>query len=191
MSILETPYGKMFKRKPTSARTGPTYQPNSSFTEKDEEFEAKIRFYRDNMRKKAQQPKANAPFRGENVFDFETWYQAHFHDRYNPKQRKFQQKTEAEIKLEAYREKLRILDEMRRPPKRYTEREPLSDIDIQMMELQNKQIRKELWTTFWLFSILIVATFTTAYIIDQNGSHKREIRSLPSTENSDDINKQK
>lgn len=165
MFSLETPYGKVHRRRPTY-----NPQPSSTFTEKDEELVEKIRIFRQNMRKRAKKSSANDYeeylHRRENVFDFDAWYRAHFQDD-------FEQKLRNERATQFSREYRQQMDrimrgETIRPPRPFTDKDKqtLSDIEIQMEEMAKKELQKHVSNALMIWAIFMAIFFIVAYIIE-------------------------
>lgn len=164
---IETPYGRV-QRRPRYKQPQQS-ESSSSFSEKDEDLAEKIRSYRANMRKNARRPREDEEFtfRRENVFDFDAWYRAHFNDDFDTKLRDERIKQYAEQYKE---QKQRILrgDMFRiRPPRPYLERKEPSDIENQMEEMTQKEIRREIKNTLLLGIIVIVSISIALAIMDK------------------------
>lgn len=173
IDIVETPYAKVVYRS-TATHERPSYHPTSAFTEKDEDFEAKIRFYRENMRQKATRPQENFKFRRERVFDFDAWYRAHFYDDFNPKTRNERVKQETEKTYEQRKEEMRIRHKFGiRPPRPFTDKKVQSDIDAQTEEMLERRRFKEIVNFMVLAIILLSAMAMCIHLIEQSSPMNR------------------
>lgn len=166
--FLETPYGRISRRVRTTSA-----QPSSAFSEKDEDLDEKIRTFRQNMRRRTKKPSEDDEFtfRRENVFNFEAWYRAHFHDDFETKIRDDRKKMYAE----QYREQMeRISKGLHhiRPPTPFAQHKQKSDIDYQMEEMVEKELRKQILNILQIGLIVIVFGFVGVCIfqkyLDQN-----------------------
>lgn len=122
------------------------------------------------MRKGARKPSANEDdefmFRRENVFDFDAWYRAHFQDDFEKKLR-----NERALKFARdYQQQMeRIMrGEQIRPPRPYSQRPTLSDIEIQMDEMEKKELHKDVSLVVLFLAIFIVSFFLVVCIIEAN-----------------------
>lgn len=143
-----------------------TAQPSSTFSEKDEDLAEKIRTYRENIRRKSQKPSEDEEFtfRRENVFDFEAWYRAHFHDDFETKIRDERKKMYAEQYQEQMERISKGLHRIR-PPRPYPQRKEQSDIDYQTMEMEEKEFRKRIANIVQLVVIVIIGSIIVVYIL--------------------------
>lgn len=126
----------------------------------------KIRAYRENMRKRTRRQSSEQDdftFHRENVFDFDAWYRAHFHDDFETNLRKERIKQYTQ----EYKERL-ARDERFRPPRPYVEREekPPSDIEMQMEEMFRKEVRRHILNIFSIFMLFLIALLICVYIIE-------------------------
>lgn len=123
--------------------------------------------YRENMRKRARKPGEYEEFifRRENVFDFDAWYRAHFHDDFDTKLRDERIKTYSK----QYEEQMkRILEGQHiRPPRPFVERKELSDIEKQMIEMEENEIKKDIRQTLKLAGYFLITFLIITYIIDK------------------------
>lgn len=144
-------------------------QPSSAFSQKDDELAEKIRIFRENMRKRSKKPSEGedeSTFRRENMFDFDAWYRAHFHDDFDTKIRDERKKMYAE----QYQEQMERISKglyRIRPPRPYTERKERSDIDYLKMEMEAEEMKKEITNAVKLALILIVGLVFAAYILQK------------------------
>lgn len=148
-----------------------SYNPESSapFHAKDDELAEKIRKYRENMRRKPKKSSENEDFqfRRENMFDFEAWYRAHFHDDFETKLRK----ERIEKFAEQYQEQMRRISRGQyrvRPPRPYVDPQKQSDIEKQMFEMAEREYKEKILTTFNLGVMLFIAATIIACIIEYN-----------------------
>ena len=143
-------------------------QPNSAFSQKDDELAEKIRIFRENMRRKSKKPSEGEEFtfRRENMFDFDAWYRAHFHDDFDTKIRDDRKKMYAE----QYQEQMERISKglyRIRPPRPYAERKERSDIDYQKMEMEAEEMKKQITNLVKLAMILIVGIVYATYILQK------------------------
>lgn len=143
-------------------------QPNSAFSRKDDELAEKIRIFRENMRQKSQKPSEyeEFTFRRENMFDFDAWYRAHFHDDFDAKIRDERKKMYAED----YQEQMERISKglyRIRPPRPYPQRRERSDIDYQKMEMESEEMKGQITNSVKLAMILIVGIVFAVYILQK------------------------
>lgn len=60
-----------------------TYEYASEFSERDPEFEAKVRFYRQYWRQKAK--RQTSAYKGSRPYDFDSWFDAHYGNSFESK----------------------------------------------------------------------------------------------------------
>lgn len=164
-SVTETPYGRIAKHKSRYKTQRP--QPSSAFSEKDEELAQKIRTYRENMRRKTKRSSEDEEFtfRRENVFDFDAWYRAHFHDDFDTKlrdERKLEYAKQYEEQMKRMAQGYRI-----RPPRPYAEPKDISDIEKQIMEMEEKEIKKQIKDVLLFTVICIVGLVIVVRIVEK------------------------
>lgn len=156
-------------------RAQPRPQPSSAFSERDEDLAEKIRTYRENIRKRGRKPGDHEEFtfRRENVFDFDAWYRAHFHDDFDKKIRDERIKTYTR----QYIEQMERISQGHgiRPPRPYVERKEPSDIEMQIMEMEEREIKKAFKNALMLAGCLLFAAMMMMYILDnsrENGPYE-------------------
>lgn len=143
-------------------------QPSSAFSAKDDEAE-KIRIFRENMRRKSKTKPSNDEeftFRRENIFDFEAWYKAHFHDDFETKIRD----ERKQMYDRQYREQMeRIARGLYRirPPRPLAQHKRESDIDSQTIEMEEKELREQITNVLKLASIILVGLLIAVYILQK------------------------
>lgn len=121
------------------------------------------------MRKRAKKSNSEDEeftFRRENMFDFEAWYNAHFNDDFETKMRNERIKKYAEQYQEQKERILRGETFRVRPPRPYLERKDPSDIEMQMEEMTQTQIRNEIRNTLMLGMIVMVSICIAIIIIE-------------------------
>lgn len=161
---VESPYGKALRRaRPASYKP----QSSSSFHEKDEELAEKIRIYRESMRRKARKPfnDEEFTFRRGNLFDFDAWYRAHFHDDFDTKFRNERMKKFAE----QYQEQMEQMSQGKfrvRPPRPYVNRKEPSDIEDMIRIMAEREINMKIMNVVQLGIICIIAFSTILYILE-------------------------
>lgn len=124
------------------------------------------------MRKRAKKPLSEEEefsYRRENMFDFEAWYRAHFNDDFETKMRS-ERRTQFEQQYREQMERISRRDGNVRPPRRFVEPKYPSDIDIQMEEMLNKEVRKEIANVLMLGLTLIVTLLLIVYLIESSSS---------------------
>lgn len=82
---LESPFDgrKNVETKTSRPKPQRTYEYTSTFSERDPEFEAKVRFYRQYWRQKAK--RQTSAYQGSRPYDFDSWFDAHYGSSFESK----------------------------------------------------------------------------------------------------------
>lgn len=80
--VLESPFDRRTSAKTKTTRPNPQrkYEYAREFSERDPEYEAKIRFYRQYWKQKAERPAS--VYQRSRPYDFDSWFNAHYGNTY-------------------------------------------------------------------------------------------------------------
>lgn len=174
-SVLESRIDARTKETKTyRAKPQPKYEYAREFSERDPEYEAKIKFYRQYWRQKAERP-ANA-YRRSRTYDFDTWFDAHYGNSFESGWH--DNKTGSRDEPETYETWKFAQENAAKPPRKASESSPF-DFDhvyVNPIEYTIRRQKTERNYEFAAFAgiVLIVCGFM-AFIIENAGIDRDEL----------------